>query len=47
MDLAVTVLLRGSNTNFGSLDLIKIDEKHIKMIILTLLRVDDTYFIQS
>lgn len=28
-------------------DLIKMDEKHIKMIILTLLGVDGTYFIQS
>ena len=28
-------------------DLIKIDEKHIKMIFLTLLGVDSTYFIQS
>ena len=39
--------LKGILEDLSNRDLIQMDEKHIKMMILTLLGVDGTYFIQS
>lgn len=39
--------LKGILDDLSNRDLIQMDEKHIKMMILTLLGVDGTYFIQS
>lgn len=44
---ALIKYLKGILEDLSNRDLIQMDEKHIKMMILTLLGVDSTYFVKS